>query len=167
MERPVAGRLLGAAGSGRAAAGGGPHPETETGKTAQKAPLAALGGLPRDDRTDPGSHRLGLATRDWRTQAPREEDWPYYYRDQEEEPDMEEQPPRLPRAATGTGVTLEFAPASEERLTLSQIYEENQRSIVTIYAVSDWGVTQGTGIVFDRDGYIVTTSSPVRGGRRW
>ncbi len=108
---------------------------------------------------------LGLATRDWRTQAPREEDWPYYYRDQEE-PDMEEQPPQLPRAATGTGVTLEFAPASEERLTLSQIYEENQRSIVTIYAVSDWGVTQGTGIVFDRAGYIVTNAHIIAGARR-
>ena len=41
----------------------------------------------------------------------------------------------LPRAKTGTGVTLAISPAGDSPLTHTQVYEKNEHSIVTIYAM--------------------------------
>lgn len=65
---------------------------------------------------------------------------------------------RLPHAPTGTGVTLTISPAGNTPLTYAQVYEKNEHSIVTIYAIDQDGMNHGTGIVMTTDGYIITNA---------
>lgn len=64
----------------------------------------------------------------------------------------------LPRAETGSGVTVNIAPLPEEALSYNQVYEKNERSIVTIYVLDQSGSGQGTGIILTQDGYIITNA---------
>lgn len=72
----------------------------------------------------------------------------------------------MPRAETGTGVTVPVAAAQGEKLSYTQVYEKNQQSIVTIWAVDSEGVGEGTGIVLTRDGYIITNAHVIEGAVR-
>ena len=69
----------------------------------------------------------------------------------------------LPQAETGTGVTVELAELPEQGLTFSQSYEKNRDSIVTVHVADKYGMSQGTGIVLTRDGYIITNAHVVEG----
>lgn len=64
----------------------------------------------------------------------------------------------LPRAETGSGVTVNISPLSEQTLSYNQVYEKNEQSIVTIYVLDQSGSGQGTGIVLTQDGYIITNA---------
>ena len=72
----------------------------------------------------------------------------------------------MPRAETGTGVTVPVAAAQGEKLSYTQVYEKNQQSIVTIWAADSEGVGEGTGIVLTRDGYIITNAHVIEGAVR-
>ena len=69
----------------------------------------------------------------------------------------------LPRAQTGTGVTLTVHPADGERLDYTQVYEKTHHSIVTVHAMDHSGMGEGTGIVMTADGYIITNAHVVEG----
>ena len=69
----------------------------------------------------------------------------------------------MPRAETGTGVTVPVKAAEGEKLSYTQVYKKNQQSIVTIRAVDPKGVGEGTGIVLTADGYIITNAHVIEG----
>lgn len=69
----------------------------------------------------------------------------------------------LPRAPTGADVSVTLAPPEREALDYVQVYEKNERSIVTVNAFDRYGMSQGTGIVLTEDGYIVTNAHVVEG----
>ena len=69
----------------------------------------------------------------------------------------------LPRAETGTGVTMTVNPVGGERLDYTQVYEKTQNSIVTVHAMDHSGMGEGTGIVMTADGYIITNAHVVEG----
>ena len=69
----------------------------------------------------------------------------------------------MPRAETGTGVTVPISPLPEEKLTYTQVYEKNEQSIVTVQAMDSSGVGQGTGIILTQDGYVITNAHVIEG----
>lgn len=68
----------------------------------------------------------------------------------------------LPRAATGSGVTVAIAPLPEQTLSYAQVYEKNEQSIVSIHVLDQYGKGQGTGIILTEDGYIITNAHVVQ-----
>ncbi len=72
-------------------------------------------------------------------------------------------PPSIPRAETGTGVTLTLHPDTGETLTYTEIYDKCLPSMVSIEAISSSTYSTGTGIVVTSDGYIVTNAHVVAG----
>jgi S1-C subfamily serine protease len=58
-------------------------------------------------------------------------------------------------------VTVELAQLPELELSFSQSYDKNVDSIVTVHVVDEYGMSQGTGIVLTRDGYIITNAHVV------
>lgn len=98
------------------------------------------GGMPWDKPERPGPSRLP----DKSTQA--------------EQPELS-----LPRAETGTGVTVTISPLPEEKLTYTQVYEKNEQSVVTVHALDREGAGQGTGIILTQDGYIITNAHVIEG----
>ena len=75
-------------------------------------------------------------------------------------------PAALPRAETGTGVTVPISPLSGPALTYAQVFERNQRSIVTIQVWDRTGSGQGTGIVLTEDGYLITNAHVVQNAQQ-
>lgn len=73
------------------------------------------------------------------------------------------EPPSIPRAETGTGVTVELRDAGGTALSYREIYEKNAPSIVSIEAVRPQEYSTGTGVVLTQDGYIVTNAHVVAG----
>ena len=71
----------------------------------------------------------------------------------------------MPRAETGTGVTLSLTPRPEEgELSLSGVYEHCINSVVAITASVDGnGYLFGSGIIMTEDGYILTNSHVLNG----
>ncbi|MDD4510450.1 MAG: S1C family serine protease, partial [Oscillospiraceae bacterium] len=65
----------------------------------------------------------------------------------------------LPSAQLGGNATLSIAAASEEQLSLQEIYQKAIGSVVSI--VGDQST--GTGIIFDSRGYILTNYHVVEG----
>ena len=72
-------------------------------------------------------------------------------------------PPSIPRASTGTGVTVDLLPAGDTPLTYTQIYDKNAPSMVSIEAESEEEYGTGTGVILTQDGYIVTNAHVVAG----
>lgn len=68
----------------------------------------------------------------------------------------------IPRAETGTGVTVPVTPLQGEKLSFSQVYEKNLQSVVTIRAIDEEGMGEGTGIVLTADGYIITNAHVIQ-----
>ena len=76
------------------------------------------------------------------------------------------QPPSIPRAETGTGVTVELQDAGDTPLSYRAIYEKNAPSIVSIEAEQTDEYSTGTGVVLTEDGYIVTNAHVVAGANQ-
>ena len=88
------------------------------------------------------------------------DDW----RPQEDEA-LSDEPPSIPRAGTGTGVTVTLSPTQGQALSYTQIYDRAIPSTVSIEAVTSAGYSSGSGVVLTEDGYIITIAHVVAGAR--
>ncbi len=84
-------------------------------------------------------------------------DW---YTDEQE---FSTDPPSIPRAETGTGVTVELRPDGNTARSYTQIYEKNLPSMVSIRSRTGGTYSTGTGIVLTEDGYVITNAHVVAG----
>lgn len=74
-------------------------------------------------------------------------------------------------SATNNGVSIELSQTPEAvanvpqsgGLSLQEIYEKNISSVVSITCQTPSGTSTGTGVVFSRDGYVVTNCHVVEG----
>ena len=73
----------------------------------------------------------------------------------------------MPRAETGTGVTLSLTPRPEDvQLSLSEVYERCIGSVVAINTVAEGNsYLLGSGIIMTGDGYILTNSHVLDGAK--
>ena len=81
----------------------------------------------------------------------------------QEEQTYNTEPPSIPQAPTGTGVTVNLLPDAGVPLTYSQIYEKNAPSMVSIESTSGREFSSGTGVILTQDGYIITNAHVVAG----
>ena len=86
----------------------------------------------------------------------------FYTGDDEYETD----PPTIPQAETGTGVTVPLYPPQGEKLDYVQIYERAVPSAVSIEAHVSKGYSAGSGVILTEDGYIITNAHVVAGAWR-
>ena len=86
----------------------------------------------------------------------------YYTQDEDYDPT----PPTIPRAETGTGVTVPLQSPQGEALDYVQIYQQVLPSAVSIEARTAGGYSAGSGVVLTHDGYIITNAHVVAGARR-
>ena len=91
-----------------------------------------------------------------------DEDYAYRQPGHDEEK-LDTTPPAIPRAETGTGVTVELCQDSGESLTYTQIYDKNLPSMVSIQAEDAKSYSTGTGVVLTADGYLITNAHVVAG----
>ena len=91
-----------------------------------------------------------------------DEDYAYRQPNHDEEK-LDTTPPAIPRAETGTGVTVELCQDSGESLTYTQIYDKNLPSMVSIQAEDAKSYSTGTGVVLTADGYLITNAHVVAG----
>lgn len=91
-----------------------------------------------------------------------DEDYAYCQPGHDEEK-LDTTPPAIPRAETGTGVTVELRQDSGESLTYTQIYDKNLPSMVSIQAEDAKSYSTGTGVVLTADGYLITNAHVVAG----
>ena len=91
-----------------------------------------------------------------------DEDYAYRQPGHDEEK-LDTTPPAIPRAETGTGVTVELRQDSGESLTYTQIYDKNLPSMVSIQAEDAKSYSTGTGVVLTADGYLITNAHVVAG----
>lgn len=73
----------------------------------------------------------------------------------------------LPRAETGTGVTMTLSPLPEgDALSLQEIYRECHPSVVAIRtSKGKLGGSLGTGIIMTADGYLITNAHVLDGAK--
>ena len=71
----------------------------------------------------------------------------------------------MPRGEIGTGVTVKLWPLSESDLPLQEIYEAVSPAVVGVTTyLEGQEYSQGTGVVFTADGYIITNTHVLSGG---
>ena len=75
------------------------------------------------------------------------------------------EPPSIPRAGTGSGVTVKLLPARGEVLDYAQIYERTAPCVVSIDSMTNQGYSSGTGVVLTEDGYLLTNAHVVAGAK--
>ena len=73
------------------------------------------------------------------------------------------QPPSIPHAAVGSGVTVTLLPPTDTPLSHTEIYDKCTPSIVSIFAEGPTGGGSGTGIILTQDGYLLTNAHVVAG----
>lgn len=84
----------------------------------------------------------------------------------EDDEEYNTDPPSIPRAETGTGVTMTLLPDTQQPLTYTQIYEKNAPSMVSIESASRYEYSSGTGVILTEDGYIITNAHVVAGAEQ-
>ncbi len=72
--------------------------------------------------------------------------------------------PSWPVDQEAAGLSLSRTPG--EPLTAQEVYRRLNPAVVTVQCLSGEGVSIGTGVIFSRDGYILTNHHVVRGGSR-
>ena len=82
---------------------------------------------------------------------------------QAQQEEYSSEPPSIPRAGTGSGVTVALQDPGSAALSYREIYEKNAPSIVSIEALRTYEYSTGTGVVLTEDGYIVTNAHVVAG----
>ena len=85
------------------------------------------------------------------------------YRPQNSE--LDNTPPSIPKAETGTGVTVELLPPQGVPLSYTQIYERTLPSTVSIESLTPEGLSSGSGVVLTEDGYLITNAHVVAGAK--
>ncbi len=91
--------------------------------------------------------------------------FPFIEEEEAPEQELDDRPPSIPKAGTGTGVTVTLFPAQGETLAYAQIYEKACPSVVSIEAEASGGYSAGTGVVLTQDGYLITNAHVVAGAR--
>lgn len=99
----------------------------------------------------------------WPVQFLPSDDGDYSYHQDYDQEELDTTPPAIPRAETGTGVTVELRPDTGETLTYTQIYDKNLPSMVSIQAEDAKSYSTGTGVVLTADGYLITNAHVVAG----
>lgn len=88
------------------------------------------------------------------------------WQDQQEDEDPQETAATtIERAEPGGDARMKLNAPTGETLTLSQLYQKNIASIVSITAIGSWGGSQGTGVILSEDGYTVTNAHVIVGTR--
>lgn len=85
------------------------------------------------------------------------------YRSQETE--LSDTPPSIPKAGTGTGVTVDLLPPQGDALSYAQIYEQALPSAVSVTSITSEGNSAGSGVVLTEDGYVITNAHVVAGAK--
>jgi S1-C subfamily serine protease len=88
------------------------------------------------------------------------EDWQYEDTDRQST-----DPPAIPRADTGSGVTVSLLPVHGEALDYVRIYERTAASAVSIESEHADSYSSGTGVVLTQDGYLITNAHVVAGAQ--
>ena len=88
------------------------------------------------------------------------EDWQY-----EDTGQQSTDPPDIPRADTGSGVTVSLLPVHGEALDYVRIYERTAASAVSIESEHADGYSSGTGVILTQDGYLITNAHVVAGAQ--
>ena len=88
------------------------------------------------------------------------EDWQY-----EDTGQQSTDPPDIPRADTGSGVTVSLLPVHGEALDYAGIYERTAASAVSIESKHADGYSSGTGVVLTQDGYLIPNAHVVAGAQ--
>ncbi|MPM02752.1 hypothetical protein SDC9_49007 [bioreactor metagenome] len=70
----------------------------------------------------------------------------------------------IDRATTGDGTALPLSLIPGEVLTYQEIYRKNIASIVFVTTTGGDGISEGTGIIFSENGYIITNAHVIEGG---
>lgn len=73
------------------------------------------------------------------------------------------EPPAIPRAETGLGLTLDLLAPGGAELSYQEIYARCAPSMVSIEAGNTTTYSTGTGIILTADGYILTNAHVVAG----
>lgn len=70
----------------------------------------------------------------------------------------------IPGWPVDQGANLTVSRDRGEALTAQEVYRQLNPAVVTVQCLTEEGVSVGTGVVFSRDGYILTNHHVVRGG---
>lgn len=71
----------------------------------------------------------------------------------------------IPTHPWGQGVTLPLEEAHGEELTIQEVYQKVNPSVVLVSAQLKDGVSMGTGVIFTTDGYVLTNYHVIEGGQ--
>lgn len=72
----------------------------------------------------------------------------------------------IPGWPVDQGASLFLSRELGEALTAQEVYRQVNPAVVTVQCFTGDGASLGTGVIFSRDGYVITNYHVVRGGRR-